>query len=298
MKEVINLIEIINLTQTYSSGKGVFDLNFTISDGEIFGYLGPNGAGKTTTIRNILGFTNPSEGKVLINGLDARKDTSEINKIIGFLPGEIAFYNHLRGSEFLDLLAKLRGLTDFSFREKLERMFKLDSQIYIKKMSKGMKQKLAIIACFMHDPDILILDEPTSGLDPLMQNVFLDLIKEEKKRGKTVLLSSHIFEEVEKMCDRVGIIKDGYLINLEDITSLRQKSSDIFEVCLKEKNDDFLNIALKPQHIGDNTYRVEVRNNYDIFLKELQKFKVTKITSIKRSLEDIFMKYYGDNYDK
>ena len=295
---MINLIEIINLTQTYSSGKGVFDLNFTISDGEIFGYLGPNGAGKTTTIRNILGFTNPSEGKVLINGLDARKDTSEINKIIGFLPGEIAFYNHLRGSEFLDLLAKLRGLTDFSFREKLERMFKLDSQIYIKKMSKGMKQKLAIIACFMHDPDILILDEPTSGLDPLMQNVFLDLIKEEKKRGKTVLLSSHIFEEVEKMCDRVGIIKDGYLINLEDITSLRQKSSDIFEVCLKEKNDDFLNIALKPQHIGDNTYRVEVRNNYDIFLKELQKFKVTKITSIKRSLEDIFMKYYGDNYDK
>lgn len=298
MKEVIELIEIINLTQTYSSGKGVFNLNFTISDGEIFGYLGPNGAGKTTTIRNILGFTNPSEGKVLINGLDARKDTSEINKIIGFLPGEIAFYNHLKGSEFLDLLAKLRGLTDFSFRDKLEGMFKLDTQIFIKKMSKGMKQKLAIIACFMHDPDILILDEPTSGLDPLMQNVFLDLIYEEKKRGKTVLLSSHIFEEVEKMCDRVGIIKDGYLINSEDITSLRQKSSDIFEVCLEEKNDDFLNTILKPQHVNENIYRIEVKNNYDVFLKELQKFKVVKITSIKRSLEDIFMKYYGDNYDQ
>lgn len=295
---MIKLIEIINLTQTYSSGKGVFDLDFTISDGEIFGYLGPNGAGKTTTIRSILGFTNPSKGKVLINGLDARKDTSKINKMIGFLPGEIAFYNHLRGSEFLDLLAKLRGLTDFSFRDKLERMFKLDTQIFIKKMSKGMKQKLAIIACFMHDPDILILDEPTSGLDPLMQNVFLDLIKEEKKRGKTVLLSSHIFEEVEKICDRVGIIKDGYLINLEDITSLRQKSADIFEVCLKEKNDDFLDMALKPQHVNENIYRVEVKNNYDVFLKELQKFEVTKITSIKRSLEDIFMKYYGDNYDQ
>jgi len=224
------MIDIINLTQTYRSGKGVFNLNFSINKGEVFGYLGPNGAGKTTTIRSILGFTNATEGRVLINGMDARTETQEINKIIGFLPGEIAFYNQMKAKDFLDLLAKLRNLSDFTFRQHLEERFKLDTDIYIKKMSKGMKQKLAIIAAFMHDPDILILDEPTSGLDPLMQSIFLDLIKEEKQRGKTILLSSHIFEEVEKICDRAGIIKDGYLIALEDIHSLKAKALDIFEV--------------------------------------------------------------------
>lgn len=292
------MIEIINLTQTYRSGKGVFNLNFTINKGEVFGYLGPNGAGKTTTIRNILGFTNASEGRVLINGLDARKDTEEINKFIGFLPGEISFYNNLRGREFLDLLAKLRNLSDFTFRDHLIQKFKLDTDVFIKKMSKGMKQKLAIIAAFMHDPDILILDEPTSGLDPLMQNIFLDLVKEEKQRGKTILLSSHIFEEVEKICDRAGIIKDGYLIALEDIISLKQKTEDVFEVHLVEKDDSILQSKINVIHIKDNIYHVSVKNNYDLFFKEMAKFKVTKISSIKQSIEDIFMKYYGDDQNE
>ena len=288
------MIDIINLTQTYRSGKGVFNLNFSIEKGEVFGYLGPNGAGKTTTIRNILGFTNATDGKVLINGMDARTETQEINKIIGFLPGEIAFYNQMKAKDFLDLLAKLRNLTDFTFRQHLEERFKLDTDIYIKKMSKGMKQKLAIIAAFMHDPEILILDEPTSGLDPLMQSIFLDLIKEEKLRGKTILLSSHIFEEVEKICDRAGIIKDGYLIALEDIHSLKAKALDIFEVYLAEKNDDLLKTDLDVIHIKDNLYRIAIKNNYDVFFKELQNFKVVKINSLKQSLEDIFMKFYGD----
>jgi ABC-2 type transport system ATP-binding protein len=288
------MIDIINLTQTYRSGKGVFNLNFSIEKGEVFGYLGPNGAGKTTTIRNILGFTNATDGKVLINGMNARTETQEINKIIGFLPGEIAFYNQMKAKDFLDLLAKLRNLTDFTFRQHLEERFKLETDIYIKKMSKGMKQKLAIIAAFMHDPEILILDEPTSGLDPLMQSIFLDLIKEEKQRGKTILLSSHIFEEVEKICDRAGIIKDGYLIALEDIHSLKAKSLDIFEVYLVEKNDDLLNTDLDVTHIKDNLYHIAIKNNYDVFFKELQNFKVIKINSLKQSLEDIFMKFYGD----
>ncbi|MGD9761585.1 MAG: ABC transporter ATP-binding protein [Candidatus Izemoplasmatales bacterium] len=288
------MIDIINLTQTYRSGKGVFNLNFNIEKGEVFGYLGPNGAGKTTTIRNILGFTNAKDGLVLINGLNSRTETEEINKIIGFLPGEIAFYNQMKAKDFLDLLAKLRNLTDFTFRQHLEERFKLETDIYIKKMSKGMKQKLAIIAAFMHDPEILILDEPTSGLDPLMQNIFLDLIKEEKQRGKTILLSSHIFEEVEKICDRAGIIKDGYLIALEDINSLKAKASDIFEVYLAERNDDLLKTDLDVTHINDNLYHIAVKNNYDMFLKGLQDFKVIKINSLKQSLEDIFMKYYGD----
>ena len=289
------MIEIIDLTQVYRSGKGVFELNFNINDGEVFGYLGPNGAGKTTTIRNILGFTNAKIGKVLINGKDARTDTEEINKTIGYLPGEIALYKNLRGKEFLDLLASLRNLTDFTYRRILEEKFKLDTEVYIKKMSKGMKQKLAIIACFMHDPDILILDEPTSGLDPLMQNVFLDLIKEEKKRKKTILLSSHIFEEVERVCDRVGIIKDGYLIAIEDIHSIKQKSSDMFEVYLAEKNDSILQEKLEIAYIKENIYHVAIKNNYKDFVKVIEKYDVIKINSFKESLEDLFMKYYGDD---
>ena len=292
------MIEIIDLTQVYRSGKGVFNLNFTINIGEVFGYLGPNGAGKTTTIRNILGFTNASKGKVLINGLDARIDTEEINKTIGYLPGEIALYKNLRGREFLDLLASLRNLTDFTFRKELEEKFKLDTEVYIKKMSKGMKQKLAIIACFMHDPDILILDEPTSGLDPLMQNIFLDLIKEEKKRKKTILLSSHIFEEVERVCDRVGIIKDGYLIALEDIHTIKQKTADMFEVFLEAKDDKILKSGLDISYVRDNIYRVAVKNNYKEFFKLMQEYQVTKINSFKESLEDLFMKHYGDDQNE
>jgi ABC-2 type transport system ATP-binding protein len=292
------MIEIVNLTQTYKSGKGVFNLNFTINDGEVFGYLGPNGAGKTTTIRNILGFMNASEGKVLINGLNSRTETPEINKIIGFLPGEIAFYNQLKGKDFLDLLAQMRGLTDFTLRKRLEHMFKLETNVYIKKMSKGMKQKLAIIAAFMHDPKILILDEPTSGLDPLMQNIFLDLILEEKKKGKTILLSSHIFEEVEKICDRAGIIKDGYLLAVEDIKSLRSKYEDVFQITLQERDDKILNTKLNAIHIKNNVYQITISNNYREFFKELQNFKVIKIESIKQSIEDIFMKYYGDDQNE
>lgn len=292
------MIEIIDLTQVYRSGKGVFDLNFTINDGEVFGYLGPNGAGKTTTIRNILGFTNASKGKVLINGMDSRIDTEKINKTIGYLPGEIALYRNLRGREFLDLLASLRNLSDFTFRKELEEKFKLDTDVFIKKMSKGMKQKLAIIACFMHDPDILILDEPTSGLDPLMQNIFLDLIKEEKKRKKTILLSSHIFEEVERVCDRVGIIKDGYLIALEDIHTLKQKTADMFEVYLEERNDNILKSGLDITFVKDNIYHVAIKNNYNEFFKVMQEYKVTKISSFKESLENLFMKYYGDDQNE
>lgn len=292
------MIEIINLTQTYRSGKGVFDLNFKVNKGEVFGYLGPNGAGKTTTIRNILGFTNASEGEVLINGKNARTETAEIQKYVGFLPGEISFYDNLKGKDFLNLIAKLRNLTDFSFRTKLENQFRLDTDVLIKKMSKGMKQKLAIITAFMHDPDILILDEPTSGLDPLMQNVFLELIKEEKRRGKTILLSSHIFEEVEKMCDRAGIIRDGYLITVEDIASLKEKYEDIFEVFLDKENTAILKTNLNITHIKNNKYRLIIKNNYDVVFKELQNFKVIKMISIKQSIEDIFMKYYGDDQDE
>ncbi len=287
------MINIINLTQTYKSGKGIFNLDFTIQKGEIFGYLGPNGAGKTTTIRNILGFMNPSEGKVIVNGINTRKNSEQIMHSIGYLPGEISFYDNLKGNEFLDLLANLRKLKDFSLRKELENRFQLNTSTTIKKMSKGMKQKLAIIAAFMHNPDILILDEPTSGLDPLMQNIFLEMILDEKSKGKTVLLSSHMFEEVERVCDRVGIIKEGKLITIEDINSIKQKSIEVFEITLKEPDKTLLETNLEVVWVQNNKYRVSINNDYKQFFTEIQNFEVIKMVSVKQSIEDIFMKYYS-----
>ena len=183
----MGVISIQNLTRDYGLGKGIFDVSFEVERGEIFGFLGPNGAGKTTTIRHLMGFIRPRSGECRINEMDCWKKHDEIQKRLGYIPGEISFFEDMSGREFLKFAADYRKLDrDNRMQEMLDR-FELDPKGKIKKMSKGMKQKLGIAAAFMHDPDILILDEPTSGLDPLMQNRFIELIAEEKKRGKTVL---------------------------------------------------------------------------------------------------------------
>ncbi len=290
------MIEIKNLTQVYASKKGIFDVSFTVKEGEVFGYLGPNGAGKTTTIRGILAQMNVDEGTIRINDLDPRIDIVKINKLIGYLPGEMAFFDHFTGKQFLDFLCKMRRLEDFTKREELIEMFELDTKGHIKKMSKGMKQKLGIVAAFMHDPDILILDEPTSGLDPLMQNRFLELITSEKKKGKTILMSSHIFEEVERVCDRAGIIKEGRLIAVEDFKKQEKKVADIYLVTLKETNDKLLNSGLDIVKKNDLVYQISVKDNYKEFLSILSSYDVVHIESKKQSIEDIFMTYYGGHH--
>lgn len=207
----MDVISIEKLTRDYGDGKGIFDVSFGVGNGEVFGFLGPNGAGKTTTIRHLMGFIRPKTGKCTISGLDCWTQSSEIQKNLGYIPGEINFFDDMSGTEFLDFSAKYRGFQDSGRKKALLERFELNPKGKIKKMSKGMKQKIGIVAAFMHDPDILILDEPTSGLDPLMQSRFVELIAEEKKRGKTILLSSHMFEEVERTCDRIGIIREGKL---------------------------------------------------------------------------------------
>jgi ABC-2 type transport system ATP-binding protein len=291
------MIDVQHLTQIYKSGKGVFDLDFSIKEGEVFGYLGPNGAGKTTTIRNIMGFANATEGKVTIRGLDCRKDAAELQKIIGYLPGEIAFFDNMTGSEFLTFVGDMHGMTDNRRRDELTERFELDPSGGIRKMSKGMKQKLGIIATFMFDPEIYILDEPTSGLDPFMQNVFLEMIAEEKKRGKTIMMSSHIFEEVQRSCDRAGIIRNGRLVTIENLKSLNAMKSRAFVVTLKTKADaqKLERSPLETQQIGDRKFKVHVGTNFDGFIKELSGLKVTNLDIRQRSLEDIFMNYYGKN---
>lgn len=216
------------MTLQYPSGKGIRDISFRVCQGEVLGYLGPNGAGKTTTIRCLLGFSSPDRGGCSIRGLDCRAQAPDIQRFLGYIPGEIAFLDGMTGRQFLKFLSQLRGTKDDTRQKELEELFEMDRSGRIKRYSKGMKQKVGIIAAFMHDPQVIILDELTSGLDPLMQNRFTELVLSEKKRGKTVLMSSHIFEEVERTCDRVAIIKDGALVQEEDIQALGQNQRKVF----------------------------------------------------------------------
>jgi len=289
------MIKINNLTQIYSSGKGIFNVNFEVKKGEVFGYLGPNGAGKTTTIRNILGFSNANEGLVTINGINCRLESAQLQKIIGYLPGEIAFFDNMTGVEFLDFLCDMRKLKDLSRRKELIDLFELETTGHIKKMSKGMKQKLGIVAAFMHNPEILILDEPTSGLDPLMQNKFMRLLAEEKKKGTTVLMSSHIFEEVDRICDRVGIIKEGKIVAIEDVSKLKTMKKESFMLHTSDMNDYDLLLSenLEVEKINGSTLIVTMTGDYAHLFKALSKCHITSFEVKEQSLEDLFMKYYG-----
>lgn len=206
------MIHVSNMTLTYPNKKGVFDLSFDVKKGEVVGYLGPNGSGKTTTIRALLGFIKANSGEVIINGLNAFNDASQIMKVVGYLPGEISFLKGLTVKQLLSYTLKFRNRHESKKMEKLLHYFQLNVNGDIKTLSKGEKQKLALVIAFMNDAKLLILDEPTSGLDPLMRNKFIELVLEEKKAGKTIFMSSHLFDEIEKTCDKVLIIKKGRIV--------------------------------------------------------------------------------------
>ncbi len=270
------MITIDSLTRDYGAGKGIFDVSFSVDKGETFGFLGPNGAGKTTTIRHLLGFLKPVSGKCEINGLDCWADRDKIQAKLGYIPGEISFFDDMTGTEYLRFMEQYRKLGTESRKEELLTFFQLDPQAKLKKMSKGMKQKIALVVAMMHDPAILIFDEPTSGLDPLMQNKFIDFINTEKKRGKTILLSSHMFEEVERTCDRIGIIRNGRLVTVNPVQELRNR------------------------HIRSYTVTLETEELATAFAKDFygtQNGRNVTVTA-KQSLEDIFIHYYrGEQID-
>ena len=267
----MNAMKIENLVRDYGGGKGVFDVSFHVDQGEAFGFLGPNGAGKTTTIRHLMGFLKPKSGSCTINGLDCWRERDKVQARLGYIPGEISFFEDISGAEFLKFIAQYRGIGSQTRKEDLLERFELDPKSKIKKMSKGMKQKLGIVAAFMHDPDILILDEPTSGLDPLMQNRFIDLVAEEKKQGKTILMSSHMFEEVERTCDRIGIIRTGRMGAVDAAAALRERHTRSYTVTLENES-------------AAEAFAADFNGVRD-------GLKVTVTT--KQSLEEIFMNYYG-----
>lgn len=291
----MDIIKINNLTKDYGNKKGIFNVNISIKKGEVFGFLGPNGAGKTTTIRNLMGFIRPDSGTCSILGMDCFKESEKIKEKLGYLAGEIAFFDDLTGIKLLNFLADMKGIKDKRKMNELIERFELDPRGKVKKMSKGMKQKIGIISAFMSDAEVFILDEPTSGLDPLMQNRFVDLVLEEKKKGKTILMSSHIFEEIEKTCDRTAIIRNGKIVAIEDMDSLSKKRNKTYIISLSDKNEvekikkDNFNI----KNIDGLNVSISVKNNISEFLKNVSKYKISDMNIKTESLEEIFLHYYG-----
>ena len=291
----MDIIKIEHLTRNYGSNRGVFDLSLTIKKGEVFGFLGPNGAGKSTTIRHLMGFLKPQKGTCSINALDCWHDRSKIQQTLGYIPGEISFFDDMTGTNFLKFIKKYRGTPETNRMNELMERFDLDPNHKLKKMSKGTKQKVGIIAAFMHDPDVIILDEPTSGLDPLMQNRFIELVLDEEKRGKTILMSSHMFEEVERTCHRVAIIKDGTLVVNDSVNALRDARTKRYTITF-DSNADALAFSkenLTIQSISKNRVTVVIGNDLHSLIAIMNRYFVTNISTPKQSLEELFMQYYG-----
>lgn len=286
-------IQINNLTKNFGDGKGVFNLNLTIEKGEVFGFVGTNGAGKTTTIRHMMGFLKPESGTATIKGMDCWTDSAEIKKWIGYIPGEIAFPDAPTGSEFLRRQAELLGLKDMSYAESIIKKLQLDPTANLKRMSKGMKQKTAIVAALMADPDILILDEPTTGLDPLMRAEFVDILKEEKKKGKTIFMSSHMFEEVEHTCDKVALIKGGKLIAVKPTAEIMHNENKVYKIEFLSSKDyrRFLSEPFDFAEKRESRNQVLVRiNDRDINLLfgTLKGYPIRFIAEKKFTLADYF----------
>ncbi len=287
------IIKVENLTKDYGSGRGVFNLNFSIKKGEAFGFVGTNGSGKTTTIRHIMGFLKPQSGKCTVMGLDSWKDASEIKKYIEYVPGEIAFPDLPTGTEFIKSQAELLNLTDMTYANYVTKKLQLDTSANLKRMSKGMKQKTAIVAALMCDKDILILDEPTTGLDPLMRISFMELIKEEKKKGKTILMSSQMFNELEEVCDRVALIFNGKIVDIANVNNLKNLDYKTFKVEFNKKEEYLKFKKLKFEIVRDqekyNQVTVKILNgNINKLFKVLENYDLKFISETKYNLEKYF----------
>ncbi|BAE85598.1 ABC transporter ATP-binding protein [Desulfitobacterium hafniense] len=291
------LIEIKNITKNYGKGRGNFDVSLSVEKGEVFGFVGTNGAGKTTLIRQMMGFLRPGNGSVKIDGLDSWADSAEIKKRVGYIPGEIAFPDAPTGTAFLKRQAELLGLTDMSYADFIIQKLQLDPTANLKRMSKGMKQKTAIVAAFMADSEILIMDEPTTGLDPLMRAEFIDILNEEKKKGKTIFMSSHMFEEVEDTCDQVALIKDGKIIAVKSTREIKHNQDKVYKIEFTSHKDyrRFLTEAFEfsEQRETQNQVLVNVHDkDINQFMAVLKGYRVKFITEIKYSLEKYFKSLY------
>ncbi len=300
----MSLIEVNHLTKDYKGGKGIFDVSFNIEKGEMFGYVGTNGAGKTTTIRHMLGFIKPDSGTVRIDGLDPWKNSAQLMKKIGYIPGEIAFPDLNSGTDVIKSQAEFLDVKDLSYANSLIKKLQLDIRGNPRSMSKGMKQKLAIVLALMHNPEILLLDEPTTGLDPLMRASFMELIAEEHKKGKTILMSSHMYEELEEYSDKVGLIVNGKILDVADMEKIKNANWRLYKVEFETKDDydAFLRnnhneVRRKQEEYNQATVKVE-KENIQEFLKELSKYNVKFFREIDYNLEMHFKEILNKNQNR
>lgn len=286
------ILKIEKLTKYYGNVLGVKNLSLSLNEGEIFGFIGPNGAGKSTTIRSIMNLINKTEGKILIDDEELTKDNIKLKEIIGYLPSEIHLYEDLTVKEMLDYHEKFYKNNIHKRRIELVKKLKLDETKKIEELSLGNSKKLGIVLAFMHEPKILILDEPTSGLDPIMQQVFYYLLKEEKKKGTTIFYSTHILSEISKICDRVGIIKDGVLLKIETINDLHKKNLTFVTIESREIETIIKDLKIEIISHEENTIKFKNTLNIDTLIKKISHYEIEKLLIEEATLEDLFLHYY------
>jgi ABC-2 type transport system ATP-binding protein len=290
-------IEAEGLTKFYGRHRGIEDVSFAVAPGEVFGFLGPNGAGKTTTIRALLDLHHPTGGSARLFGLDSRRDSVAIRARLGNLPGDFGFGRQGSGREALRLLARLRGVEGVGRAEALAERFHADLERPLGQLSRGNRQKIGLILAAFHEPELLIFDEPTSGLDPLMQEEFLALVAEERERGCTVFVSSHDLDEVQRICDRVGMVREGRLIAVERMVDLLGKARRKVSVRLAESSslEDLRALSgVSEFTVADGRASFEVAGDFDHVLKALATHHVTDIEAVHPSLEEVFLGYYRE----
>ena len=291
------IIQTNKLTKSYGKSRGIIDVTFDIQEGEVFGFLGPNGAGKTTTMRTLMGLLRPTSGSATINGLDCWKQSTEVKRLVGYLPSEFAFDPGLKGAQILEYLGNLRGSVDqTSLRELVERLG-FDPSKRFREYSHGNKQKLGLVQAFMHKPRVLILDEPTSGLDPLNQQEFYKMVAEVRAGGRTVFLSSHILPEVEQTCDRVAIIREGRLVKIDHVSSLKDIRQHDVEISFAgpasvEWFKNVEGVTKVAQGADEHTLQLNVQGALTEIIQIAGGHHATNIDTHEPSLEEVFLRFY------
>lgn len=290
----MNVIEINNLTKYYGKARGIDDVSFNVEEGEIFGFIGPNGAGKSTAIRTLLGLIYPTSGSAKIFGKDCIKYGPEIKKEIGYLPSEVFYYDKMRVIDLLKYSASFYKKDCSKRIHDLAEIMNLDLKKRIDDLSLGNKKKVGIVQGLLHEPKLIILDEPTSGLDPLMQQKFFDLLREENKKGATILFSSHILSEVQRLCNRVAIIKEGSIVKIENISTLKENNYKKFKVeTTLELDKDYFNVnGVSDLEVKDKSVSFLFRGNINSIMKKISEIEIVNLWVEEPNLEEIFMHYY------
>ncbi len=292
------VIVIDKLQKSYGKVQAVRGISMSVERGEIFGFLGPNGAGKTTTIRCMLDVIRPSAGTIRVLGLDAQRDALALHQRIGYLPGDVRLPGQMTGKQVINYFSRLQGLEPVLLNE-LAARFDVEMKRPMKGYSKGMRQKIGVVLAFMCDPEVLILDEPTAGLDPLLQKVFNEFLLEEQARGKTIFMSSHIMSDVEKVCHRVGVIRQGELVTVEEVEKLREKAGqrvtvEFGDTVAPEELARIPGVSMVSKNNNNSSYHFNISGNMDPLIKALSHHEVVRLQAEEAPLEEVFLKFYEE----